>query len=81
MLLRRAGNLFSAVSVILLSLNALINKDGVGSAQVPGADATCLVCRALPCAVWRRVWGSLNMVHLISYSARTAQIYIWLVLR
>jgi len=80
-LLRRTGNLFCAVSVILLSLNALINEDAVGSAQVPGADAACLVCRALPYAVWRRVWGESNMVHLISYSARTAQIYIWWVLR
>jgi len=59
-LLRRTENLFCAVSVILLPLNALINKDAVGSAQVPGTDAACLVCRALPYAVWRRVWGSLT---------------------
>jgi hypothetical protein len=70
-----------AVSVILLSLNALINVDALGKAQVPGADTSCLVFLILPYGVWRRVWGESNMVHLISYSARTAQIYIQRVLR
>ena len=75
-LLRRAGNLFCAVSVILLSLNALINEDVVDTAQVPGAVATCLVCRTLPLRRVASHVGESNMVHLISYSARTTQIYI-----